>query len=147
MGLDRLCLGDWGDFVIVYGEDVCHYVARETSGEYYAGSGQGIGIERDGEIVCGVMFDQHNGRSVQIHVALKPGARMTKEWLHTLFWYAFCQLKVTKIIGIVESTNLAALKFDRHIGFRDEAVIRDAGRDGDLIILSMIKNDCKYLRK
>jgi RimJ/RimL family protein N-acetyltransferase len=55
------------------------------------------------------------------------------------------QLKVNKIIGVVDSTNLDALKFDRHIGFKDEAIIKDAGKHGDLVILSMTKNNCKYL--
>ena len=132
--------------MIVYGDAVCHFVSHETGGEYFAGSGQGIGIKRDGEIVCGVLFEHYNGRSVQIHVACKPGARMTKEWLRTLFTYAFVQLNVNKIIGVVDSTNAAALKFDRKIGFTDEACIKDAGRFGDLIMLSMTKHNCKYLR-
>jgi RimJ/RimL family protein N-acetyltransferase len=138
-------VGNRGHSLIVFGDAVCHFVTRETGGEYFDGSGQGIGIERDGEIVCGVLFENYNGRSVQIHVAVKPGSRMTKEWLRTLFRYAFCELKVNKIIGVVDSTNPAALNFDRHIGFKDEAVIEGAGRYGDLILLSMTKNNCKYL--
>lgn len=131
--------------MIVIGEGVCEWVAQRIDGRYYAGSGQGIGIEKDGQIVCGVIFEGHNGRSIQIHVALEPGARMTREWFKVLFSYAFNQLGVQKIIGVVDSTNQAALRFDKHIGFVEEAVIKDAGKHGDMHILTMTRQHCRFL--
>jgi len=133
--------------VIVIGEEVCKWVCSKTDNEYYAGYGQGIGIQKEGEIVCGVMFDGYNGSSIQIHVALDPNGRMTREWLYVLFDYAFRQLKVKKLIGIVDSTNEAALRFDKHIGFSEEHVIKDAGKYGDLCILSMTPSQCKFLKE
>jgi len=132
--------------VIVIGEPVCAWVASKTESGYHPGLSRGIGIEKDGNIVCGVTFENHNGRSVQIHVALEPGARMTREWLFVLFDYAFRQLAITKIIGVVDSTNTAALKFDKHIGFVEEHVIKDAGKYGDLHILTMTRQQCRFLK-
>jgi RimJ/RimL family protein N-acetyltransferase len=132
--------------VIVIGEHVCWWVAEKTGHSYYSNSGQGIGIEKDGEIVCGVMFEGFNGQSIQIHVAMNPDAKMNREWIFVVFDYAFRQLKVNKIIGIVDSTNDKALRFDRHIGFVDEAVIKDAGKHGDLCILTMTRQQCRFLK-
>ena len=147
MDFYRLSVGNRCHSLILYGEAVCHFVARETGGEYFAGSGQGIGIERDGEIECGVLFENYNGRSVQIHVACKPGARMTKEWLRTLFTYAFVQLKVNKIIGLVDSANTNALAFDENIGFKTEMTITNAGRVADLVVISMTEENCRWILK
>jgi RimJ/RimL family protein N-acetyltransferase len=132
--------------VITIGEHVCLWVADNIGKKYYSGSGQGIGIEKNGEIVCGVLFEDYNGQSIQIHVALKEGARMTREWFNTLFGYAFNQLKVKKIMGVVDSTNKKALQFDTHIGFVVEATIKDAGKHGDLIILTMTRQQCRFLK-
>ena len=132
--------------MIVIGEPVCQWVADRTTTTYYPGSGQGIGIEKNGEIVCGVLFEGYNGQSIQIHVALDPKGRMTREWLFVLFDYAFRQLKVNKIIGVVDSTNEAALRFDKHIGFVEEAVIAGAGKHGDMHILTMTRKQCRFLK-
>lgn len=131
--------------MIVHGPDVCHWVGVHSGGEYHGG-GQGIGILKDGRIVCGVLFENCNGRSIQIHVALEPGQRMTREWLYVLFGYAFNQLGVSKIIGPIDSENKASLRFTRHIGFVDEAVIKDAGKHGDLCILTMTRQQCRFLK-
>ena len=71
---------------------------------------------------------------------------MTREWFNVLFGYAFNQLKVKKIMGVVDSTNIKALQFDAHIGFVEEATIKDAGKHGDLIILTMTRQQCRFLK-
>ena len=132
--------------MITIGEHVCLWVADKIDHKYHANSGAGIGIEKEGKVICGVLFECHNGNSIQIHVALEDGERMTREWLNVLFNYAFNQLKVKKIIGVLDSTNEKALKFDKHIGFITEAVIKDAGKHSDLVILSMTRQQCRFLK-
>jgi len=53
---------------------------------------------------------------------------------------------VNKILGYVGSGNVAAQRFDEHIGFKREAVIQGAHPDGDLIIYSMTKEQCPWLK-
>jgi RimJ/RimL family protein N-acetyltransferase len=133
--------------LIAIGEGIAEWVCKQTQNDFFPGAFQGIGIVKDGEIVCGVAFDGFNGSSIQIHVALKPGEKMTREWLRAVFDYPFNQLKVKKIIGIVDSGNPQALRFDKHIGFEEVAVIKDAARYGDIHILTMTPEQCKFLRK
>ena len=131
--------------MIVVGEDVCRWVAERTGGAYYKGSGQGIGWLRDGELVGGVLVDNSTGRSVQMHCAGIDGHWLSKSLLRYSFHYVFNELKVNKAIALVDSTNFAALRFDRHLGFTQEAVIKDTGRHGDTLILSMTRDQCRYL--
>lgn len=114
-----------------------------TGGEYHGG-GQGIGLERDGDLIAGVLYDNFNGRSVCMHVA-GVGNWLNRGYLKRAFDYPFNQLKVGKLIGLVDSKNKAALRFDRHLGFVAEGIIKDAGRTGDLHILTMTREQCRYL--
>jgi len=132
---------------IIIGEQVCRWVAERTGGQYFAGSGQGIGWSKDGALVAGVLFDNHTGRSVQMHVAAIGKRWMVREYLYACFRYPFEQLKVNKVIGLVDSSNAAALKFDRHLGFEPEGMIRDAGQAGDIIILTMTRAQCRFLKE
>jgi RimJ/RimL family protein N-acetyltransferase len=131
--------------VIVFGEHVCRWVAKRTGGSYIDGSGQGIGLEKDGQLVAGVMYDQFNGRAVQMHVAAIGRNWLNREYLWTCFDYPFNQLKVNKIVGLVDSNNADARRFDEHIGFQLAAVIPDAGKTGDQLIYSMTRHQCRWL--
>ncbi len=85
--------------MITIGEHVCAWVAPRTGGEYHAGSGQGIGLMKDGELVAGVLFDRCSGKSVVAHIASVSGKNwITREFLRLILSYPFDQLKVKKII-------------------------------------------------
>lgn len=132
--------------MIVVDEAVCYWVAGRTGGQYFAGSGAGIGLVKNGQMVGGVLYDNFTGRAIQMHVA-SDGTRhwLNREFLRMVFDYPFRQLGVNKVIGIVDSANADALKFDLHLGFVTEAVIKDAGKHGDLHILSMTRQQCRFL--
>jgi len=105
-----------------------------------------FGLERKGEIVSGVAFDHYNGASIAAHICLKNKFSITKEFLHVCFDYAFNQAKVKKVLGFVNSTNKDAQKFNEHIGFKLEAVIKNAMPDGDLLFYTMTKDQFNVTR-
>lgn len=101
------------------------------------------GTERQ---IAGVLFNEFNRASIQMHVAAEPGARwMTRHYLGFCFRYPFFQCKVKKILGFVGSNNHQALAFDTHLGFVEEARIKDAHPEGDMVILSMTPEQCRWL--
>lgn len=119
------------------------WVCERTGGVYEPASSSAIGMESGGRLVAGVLYDMFNGRSVCMHVAAeKP---FTRNFVRTCFDYAFKQLKVQKVIGLVDSTNDSALRLDLHLGFVEEARIKDAGKSGDLILLTMIRPQCRWI--
>jgi predicted dinucleotide-binding enzyme len=61
------------------------------------------------------------------------------------FAYPFLQLKCKVLIGRVASTNHKALKLDKHLGFKEIARIPDAVPNGDVIILTMRREECHWL--
>lgn len=131
--------------VLVDNERVGRWVCERTGGSHDQNT-IGIGLERDGELIAGVLFDNYLGGSICMHVA-SDGSKnwMTREFLFKVFHYPFKQLGVSVIIGLVDSTNAAALSFDQALGFVLEHSIPGAGRHGDLVILTMRPAQCRFL--
>jgi RimJ/RimL family protein N-acetyltransferase len=115
----------------------------------YSASAAGIGLKQDGQLISGVIFDDYNGSNVWMHVAAIPGRRwMTREFLYAAFAYPFIQLGCKRITGWVEASNTDARRFDEHLGFKQEAVLKHAARDGgDVIIYVMFREDCRFLKE
>jgi len=134
--------------VIVFDKDrIGPWVCERTGGHFEPSCSSAIGLEQEGELVAGVLYDQFNGRSVCMHVA-SDGTRswMSREYLAMAFDYPFHQLGVKKIIGLVDSTNADALAFDKALGFEVECEIEDAGKTGSLVILTMSRDRCRWLK-
>jgi len=108
----------------------------------------GIGLEENGELIAGVVYDDFNGSNVWMHVAASPGKKwLNREYLWFCFHYPFNQLGVNRVSGWVEVNNMEARRFDEHLGFKAEAVLEGAGRDGqDVIIYRMWRHECRFIK-
>ena len=104
-----------------------------------------IGQEIDGEVKAVVAFDNILDKSCQMHTAAIVPNWISKDLLWACFDYPFNKLGVKVILASVASTNEEALKLDRHLGFVDKAYIEDAHMDGDLVILAMRRENCRWL--
>jgi hypothetical protein len=109
--------------------------------------GAAIGWLRDEEYTCGVLYENFTGQSITATIAVAPGAYLPKEFLRAIFRYPFVALGVAKIIGVVEQSNLAAVRLNDRLGFKGEAVIQDVFLSGAAIIYTMTKADCRWLEK
>jgi RimJ/RimL family protein N-acetyltransferase len=121
------------------------WLCDRTRGQYTPNNGMYIGLENDGDLCAVVGFDNYNGATISMHVAGKGKHWLNRDFLWFCFCYPFEQLKVKKILGLVSSNNLDAMRFDKHLGFVEEAVIKDGCPDGDLNILTMTRDQCKFL--
>ena len=109
---------------------------------------RGIGLERDGEMVAGIMYEGYNYQSIWAHIATKPGSIwLNKEYLRFCCNYPYEHCKVKFVLGYMDAANTHALRFAKHLGFREEARIREAATEGgDILILKMSREDCKYTK-
>lgn len=137
--------------IILDHDRVGRWTAKQLHTSWVPGAVSCIGlleIDSAGKerLIAGVLFSDYNQASLQMHVAAEPGARwMTKAYLGFCFKYAFNQAKVQKILGFVGSGNVAAQRFDEHIGFTLETKVTAAHPDGDLLIYSMTQAQCRWL--
>jgi RimJ/RimL family protein N-acetyltransferase len=126
---------------------VGEWVCARAGGVYNPVDSYAIGLEEDGALVAGVMYNNYYpGGSVQVHIAAEPGKRWaTRENMRIAFDYPFNQLQVKKIVGIVREDNLLARRIDEHLGCVLETRIKDACAGGDLLIYTMTKEQCRFL--
>lgn len=120
------------------GEWVAEKVDQVSSwGDFYA-----MGAEVKGEIVSGVVFNNFNESNSTCHIAVSKPNRLFLELLDHAYGYAFGQCGLKRLTGLVASDNHKALKLDKHIGFVEEGVMRQAGRQGqDIITLVLWPNN------
>ena len=98
------------------------YVHEQVPVPVVAGM-KGLGLERDGELIAGVLYEGYNRVNVWMHVAAAPGRQwLNKEYLRYCFYYPFVELGCKRVSGYVEDSNEAAKRFDEHLGFTREAV-------------------------
>jgi len=64
-----------------------------------------------------------------------------------MFDYPFRQLEVDKIIVQMSSSNIKSSNLAKRLGFELEAQIKDAYPDGDRLIYTLTKDNCKWLKR
>ena len=129
---------------IVSGPIVGRWVAEQMNGSFSETTSTALGLQKEtGEIIAGVIYENWNKRSVVAHMAIT--GRITKTYLGAIFRYAYEKCGVNKVILPVSSGNDKSNKFVKHLGFTEEARIRDAAPDGDIVIYSLAKSECRFL--
>lgn len=108
---------------------------------------KGLGLEKDGALQAGVLYEGYNGHNIFMHVAALPGASwLNREFLHEGFRYPFVTCGVNRVTGYVEASNAPARRFNEHLGFTEEARLAGAASDGgDVILYVMYRDQCRYL--
>lgn len=129
-------------------ERIMQFVAARVDEESFRDY-TALGLEKDGEIVAGVLFTNYTRASILMHVA-SDGSRhwITPAFLAATFRYPFIQLGCRRVTGLVRADNGDAQRFDEHLGFRREGVMREGTNDGcDLILYGMLKSECRFLQE
>lgn len=108
---------------------------------------KGVGLEKDGELIAGVLYEGFNGQNVWAHLAGKPGKRwMNREFLWYGFHYPFNEMGVKRISGYVNASNTEARRLNEHFGYQEEARLKGAAPDGgDVILYVMWRENCRFL--
>lgn len=106
-----------------------------------------VGLEKDGRIVAGAIYERCNGHNVFFHGA-SDGSKTwaSRQFLRALSAHAFHTLGVPRMTTVVAASNAEALAFDAKFGFREEGRLAQAAHDGsDAIYLVMWREECKWL--
>jgi RimJ/RimL family protein N-acetyltransferase len=132
---------------LIYGDE--HRLlpwAKERIGVSFRRDAYSIGLERDGQIVAVVVYDNFSDADCNMHIA-SDGSRawMNKSLLVAAFAYPFVQLGLRRVTGVVPAKNSAALAFDEHIGFSREGYHPHALPDDDLVSLGLLRENCRFI--
>lgn len=105
-----------------------------------------LGYVEDGEPKYAMIYDHFEKNSIQMHIACADPKYSSRQAFRAFFEYPFYQLRVKKVIGICNSENTRALSIHLRLGWQMEAVVKDVYDIGDMYILSMTQDQCRWLR-
>lgn len=100
----------------------------------------------DGTLLGGVIYDGYTGPCIFIHQAGFSKFWLSRDMLWVAFDYPFNQLGCSKLCGTIPSTNPGLLAINLKLGFRVETKIEHAYPGGDMLILSMTRDECPWLK-
>ncbi len=95
--------------------------------------------------IAGVVYDNFNVTSIAAHIWVDANYKPSREWYGAIFDYPFNRLMVKKIIGQVIDNNPAAMRLDQHFGFVQEGRIDDYSHEGNLLLYTMTREQCRVL--
>jgi len=103
-------------------------------------------VTPEGNLLGGVIYDGYTGGCVFMHQAGFSRNWLVGNMMWIVFDYPFNQLHVNKVAGTINANNKELLDFNLRLGFKEEARIRDAYRDGDMVVLTMDRASCRWLK-
>ena len=101
---------------------------------------------KDGKLLGGVIFDGYTGAAIFMHQAGFDKHWMSRDLLWACFDYAFVQLKCNVVAGTIPSKRLDLLALNQRLGFKVTGKIEDAYPDCDLLVMTMKRGDCRWLK-
>ena len=126
---------------------MCDWAARVIGQEAFERA-QAVGVERDGSLVAVAVLHDHAHPNVMLSWASTGRGWLSRRLLKVVFDWAFNQLKVSRITGLVERPNKRARKLNEHLGMKLEGVLRDASPRGkDLFVYGMLREEGEALMK
>lgn len=121
-------------------------IARAANLSYDPNRDHNTASCRGDELLGGVIFRNYRKNSIEVHMAGFDPYWITRNMVWAISGYVFVQLKCLKALAFIEETNASSLAIAKKVGFIEDARIRDACDDGDLLILSLHKDDCRHLK-
>jgi len=121
----------------------------EKAGGTYTHICQAIGVEMDGELKVGVMYNGFTGAggSISMHWRCDDPKATSKTFFWMAFDFPFNQLGVCVVYGIVNSNNHKAKQIDEKLGFKREHVLQGYFPDGEGILYSMTREQCRWIKR
>ena len=124
-------------------ERVMQFVAARTGGEAYCDYAA-LGLEQDGELVAGTVYNHRAHSNIWTHIAVDGG--LAPAFICAGFRYPFIQLGCQSIAGAIRADNATSLALADRLGYMRRGLLPGACEDGaDLIIVGMRKSECRYL--
>lgn len=122
-----------------------HTIARHAGSVFNPAVDVVIARVHDGEFRGGVIYNNYTGASINLHVYGVDPNWVNRDMLWIAFHYPFVQLGCKKVFAQVPANNTRSLDFELKLGFKIEARIADVFPDEDLIVVSMRREECRWL--
>ena len=124
---------------------VANWVAGKVGSPIPSHGGAAIGYARDGDILCGVMYEHFTGPCITATIVLDKGSVMPREFLRIIFDYPFNQLGCEQMLAYIAEDNWRSRRLVEHMGFHEVARIEGVFPTGAMLVYMMKKGTCRFL--
>lgn len=133
------------------GPEVMDFVARRMPAMFgdsikYAGEYAATAVvDEAGHIVAGIIFNDYMPQfgTIMVHLAADTPRWATHNVVRAVLHYPFMQLRVNKVWGATPANLTRVLRFNRGIGFTQEAVLGQHYGQLNAVITRMLAKDYK----
>lgn len=99
------------------------------------------------QVAVAVGYNAFIGRTCAMHTVIQRPDLVSPRIVREAFEFPFVVCNCEAVIALVDSENEAALSFDTKLGFEEVARVPNGGPDADLVVLRMLRGDCRWLKK
>lgn len=128
--------------MIVSDQRVADFIGKELEFGVFP-PWKAMGIEKDGEIIGGLLFNCFEGKDVHVTAC---GSGFGKNFLQSVGDYVYNQLECTRMTFKTEKEYVA--KLAEKLGGKREGVLRNHFGEGrDAVIVGVVRDEYRYLKK
>ena len=123
---------------------VGNWVALQTGQTGDWGSFNAFGIDVGGSVAAGVVINNINGANATVHIAIAKPSKLLPRLFSVVCDYAYNQLGLLRLTGMVPTDEPDTIAFDKKIGFEEEFVMKDGAPGADMQFLVMWHDKCRW---
>ena len=127
--------------------DIAGWVAQQLGTQPFSSFTSLGWTDGNGDICAGVVIEQFTSVNAFIHVAATKARWAQYPFIRAFFRYVFVTCGLKRITGTVAMNNEKALRFNLHIGFEIESVMKDGSDDGDVAFMVMWRDKCRWIEE
>lgn len=133
---------------LVYGQDerIAKFCMERIKGITSFGLFTTLGIERDGELIAGVVYNNYSGNDICGHIAAVSGSKWCDEHvMRAICSYPLVQLGCNRVTCLIPTRNQRSFELCKYFGFKQEGLMRKAFVDDDGILMGILKEECPWI--
>lgn len=124
---------------------LCDWAARELRQEAFDRA-QAIGFMDGNVLIAAVVLHDHAPPNVMLSWVFKSPRFFSRTVIRIVFEWAFSQMGVERVTGLVDKRNKRARKLNERLGMKLEGVLRKASPEGrDLFVYGMLREEAEAL--
>lgn len=127
--------------------DLLWQFIHERVGIPWSADFRAIGAVRDNRLLAVIAYNGMSKRACFMHSAIDDPGVIDRPFLRAIFEYPFNDLGFVSLFAMVDSENRRAMDIDLRVGFKEVNRFPGAGPDGDMVLLHMHRDDCKWIKR
>lgn len=104
-----------------------------------------VATDEEDNLLCAAVYDNLTGTSLQAHFLIIDLRPLAEGWMDLVHHYAFVELGVKAVYGLIPGNNEKALRFNTNLGFTIKCRMEEAYAPGiDYVVMELRAENRRY---